>query len=223
MEEAGVGQATCAIAMTVGRDRETFASPDQFLGAATPEGLRRFTSLELRVEGDGLELVAAFERPPRRGLRSGGPHAASLQVTPHDESRSADALAVAQAVAATLSRGYARYWADCACAPELREQAGRPLRFREALVLLVVMFVGALLGAGLARVLDALPGFQLSPLAGLILLVGAGALYPALVTRLVLNVEVAPAGRTRLRSVALKSAAVLVTFAATQAIQLAAG
>lgn len=220
MQEVGEGDVRCAIAMTVGRDRETFTSPDQFLLCVTPEGLRHFSSLELRVTCDDLELVAVFTRPPRRGLRSGGSHTAHMEVTPADESRRADALEIARGVAAALSRGYARYWAGCGSTPQLRDELGRPLPFRGSLVMAAVVVVGMLLGAGLARILDDLPGIELSSLATVALLTGVGMLYPVLVARVVLNVEVAPAGRTRLVLVARSSAAALATFVATQAIQL---
>lgn len=210
MREVGRGEAGCRIVMAVDGDSERFATPDEFLLAATPEGFRRFSSLELLVQGDGCAVAVTFTRSAVR-----------LETQLTDEDRRADAVAVAQKVAVALRRGYPRYWSGCAASAELREHAGRPLPMQGTLVMAAVVAVGTLLGAGVARALAAVPGVHLSPPAFMAVLAAVGLLYPALVARAVLDVEIAPVGSTRLLSVARKSGAALATFAVTQAIQLA--
>ena len=82
------------------------------------------------------------------------------------------------------------------------------------------LMVGALLGAGLARVLEHLPGTDLPSQAAIGILALAGMGYPVLVMQLVPSVEVAPGGRTRLVSVARRTTVTLATFAATNILQL---
>jgi hypothetical protein len=211
------------ITLTVGADRERFESTDSFLAGATPEALRSFSLLELHVRGNGIDLRACFDRRRRSRLGGGRGQAVHLEVIAVNGARESDACEVARAVAVSLGRGYSRYWAKSECSPMLREQVGRPLPGHDAVTMVVVGLVGALLGAGLARLLDDLPGVELSSLAMLAVLACVGTGYPVLVSRLVPSVEVAHAGHTRLLSVGRKSAAALATFIATHALQVIAG
>ena len=199
----------CAITLTVGDDCECFKSPNAFVLGASPEALRRFTWLELLVHGNGLALRVNLDRRGR-GLLGGGDQVVHLEVWPTEDSRQSDAVDVARNVAVSLRRGYARYWAGCASAPQLRKQVGRPLPAHGFLVTLVLFGVGGLLGAGVARLFDDIPGIVLSPQAAIAVLAGIG-------------VEVATAGRTRLISVALKSAIAVAGLAGTQLLQLVVG
>lgn len=213
----------CTITLMVGNDSERFKSTDSFLSGATPEALGNFSLLQLHVRGNGVELHARFDRRRRSRLGGGRGQVVGLEVTAADCRHTQDACRVARAVAVSLSRGYSRYWAAAASSPLLREQAGRPLPGLDAVAMVVIAGVGALLGAGLARLLDDLPGIEVSSPAMLAILAGAGMGYPVLVTRLVPNVEVARAGHTRLLSVGRKSMAALATFAASHLLQLIVG
>lgn len=213
----------CAITLTVGDDCERFRSPNAFVLGASPEALRRFTWLELLVYGNGLALRVSFDRRGRGRLGGGGDQVVHLEVWPAEDSRQSDAVDVARNVAVSLRRGYARYWAGCASAPQLRKQAGRPLPAHRFLGTLVLVGVGALLGAGVARLFDDIPGIVLSPQAAIAVLAGIGMGYPALISQLIPNVEVATAGRTLLISVALKSAIAVAGLAGTQLLQLIVG
>jgi hypothetical protein len=213
-------RAHCTITLRVGNDCERFQSTDSFLSGATPEALHRFSLLELRVRGNGIKLCARFERQRRSRLGGGPGQAVHLEVTATNRERGRDACRVGRAVAVSLARGYSRYWATSASSPLLREQVGRPLPCHEVITMAATLIVGALLGAGLARVLDHLPGTDLPSQAAIGILVLAGMGYPVLVTQLVPSVEVAPGGRTRLVSVARRTAVTLATFAATNILQL---
>jgi hypothetical protein len=213
----------CTITLTIGDDCERFKSTDSFLSGATPEALGKFSLLELHVRGNGVDLHARFDRRGRGRLGGGGRQVVHLEVTAADRPRTRDACRVARAVAVSLSRGYSRYWAAAASSPLLREQAGRPLPGLDAVMMAVIAAVGALLGAGLARLLDDLPGIELSSPAMLAILACAGMGYPVLVSHVVPNVEVARAGHTRLLSVGRKTVAALATFAASHLLQLIVG
>jgi len=206
--------------VTVEGDTERFLSPSAFLIGVSPEALANFTSLEVLVEGNGLALRVSFERRDRGRLGGGGTQVVALEVSPNDVSGGADALDVARAVAMTIRRGYARWWAGCESALAVRGEAGRPLRGRAALTVCVYGLVGVLLGYGLGRLFDDIPGIVLSEQAMFALLLAAGMAYPTLIPRLIPNVEVAPEGRTRLISVAYKTSLALAGLAATQVLQL---
>jgi hypothetical protein len=216
-------EADCSITLTVGDDSEYFKSPNAFVIGVSPEALRRFTWLELLVHGNGLALRASFDRRGRGLLGGGGDQVVHFEVWPTEASRQSDAVDVARNVAVSLRRGYARYWAGCASAPPLRKQVGRALPAHGFLVTLVLIGVGALLGAGVARLFDDIPGVVLSPQAAIAVLAGIGMGYPVVISQLIPNVEVATAGRTRLISVALKSAIALAGLAGTQLLQLVVG
>lgn len=208
------------IALTVGDDVEHFESADAFLVGASPEALARFELLELRVRGNGVDLRVGFERPKRSRLGGGRGQLVRLDVSTSRPSLHVHACEVGRAVAISIRRGYARYWAGSASALELREQVGRSLPAHDLITMVVTLAVGALLGAGLARLLAILPGVTLSSQVAIGILAVAGMGYPLLVTQVVPNVEVAPAGRTRVIYVARRTAVALATFAATHLAQL---
>jgi hypothetical protein len=210
----------CTLRLKVAQDVETFDSPEAFVIGASPEGLSKFREIEVEASGNGINVTVRFERERRRRIGTERDQAVTLAVTTMDPALAKEATTVAQEIATSLKRGYFRFWADVRSSTEIREQAGKPLRGHAALVLVTIALVGALLGAGLVRLLDDLPGIEVPSAVAVALLAGAGMGYPWLVERLVPNVEIAALGHTRLISIARKSAIALGTFVGTHLLQL---
>jgi hypothetical protein len=220
LEAVGPKPASCAIIVTVGEDCERFTSPNDFLLGASNEALARFICLEVLVRTDEIAVHVTFDRRGRGRSSRGGEQVVHLEVWSTDLSGRWKAVEVARKVAVSLSRGYARYWARCEASADLTRQVGRSLPGRALLTAAATVAAGGLLGAGVVRLFDDVPGMVISSHAAVLLLAATGMGYQALVTRLVSNVEIAREGRTRLRAIARHSVPALVSLVATQLLPL---
>lgn len=65
VEEQTGERATCLIAVTVGEDSETFATPEAFLATVTPEAINCFSWIAIAARNDALAAQLSFARRMR--------------------------------------------------------------------------------------------------------------------------------------------------------------
>jgi hypothetical protein len=199
----------------VRHDVETVDDPDELLRTLTPEALDRFDRIEIRVSSERLAARVEFVRRPS------GDAGVELAVWSAEPESRDDVILAARTIAMSLERGFRRYLGTTTGSENLGEAfRGTGARGSGRIASVAPYVLGALMGlivVGSIRLL--FPGEHVPQgvYAGLMAAVGLS--YPVAWAYWIPEVEIAPAGRTRLRLTVTRSAQAVVALVLTAVLK----